>query len=53
MIVQIGRKAVSKREVHSEAVANPVTKKRPMVIFEVLYDEDESVDTDNFIQLSE
>lgn len=35
----------------SEIVAHPVTKKTPMVIFEVLYDENERADTVNFIQL--
>ena len=35
----------------SEIVAHPVTKKTPMVIFEVLYDENERADTVSFIQL--
>ncbi len=35
----------------SEIVAHPVTKKTPMVIFEVTYDENEQVDTVKFIQL--
>ena len=35
----------------TEIIANPVTKKTDMVVFEVLYDEDERVDTVNFIQL--
>ncbi len=35
----------------SEIVAHPVTKKTPKVIFEVLYDENECVDTVNFIEL--
>ena len=35
----------------TEIIANPVTKKTDMVVFEVLYDEDERVETVNFIQL--
>lgn len=35
----------------TELIANPITKKTDMVVFGVVYDENERVDTVNFIQL--